>query len=168
MNENAECKISTEFDGRKRRLFKKICLFCGVEFWIPKHKYERRYCSRECCGQGKITKQEIQCYNCGKTYKAAKSRIGKSKNNKHGFNFCSRLCKEDAQKLDGICPEIRPDHYGTGSGFRKLMLKEISEGCISCGINKEYLLQVHHIDGNRKNNKRENFIILFLKNLLTL
>jgi hypothetical protein len=55
---------------------------------------------------------------------------------------------------------IRPSHYGTGScKYRNYSQKEIADGCM-CGEKRPYALLIHHIDGNRKNNKKENLEVV--------
>ena len=95
---------------------------------------------------------ETECYNCKKK---CRKPLSKLKNSKHGFLFCSRVCKDEAQSLKGNCPEIRPDHYGTSEGrgmCKKLIKSSLNPKCEGCGESKGYLLSVHHIDGNNGNN----------------
>ena len=46
----------------------------------------------------------------------------------------------------------------TGIGYRKKAFKCLPHKCDKCGLDK--LLEVHHKDGNRKNNKVSNLRIL--------
>ena len=59
---------------------------------------------------------------------------------------------------------MRPDHYGgidSGSGYRIVAFRTYPHKCAICGWDEdEDILQVHHIDENRKNAKPENLIIL--------
>jgi len=87
------------------------------------------------------------------------------KNSKHGFHFCSRKCKEQSQSMDGNCPEIRPSHYGTSNGkevYLNLIKKAECPTCVGCSEGAIYLLNVHHINGNRLDNPRDgsNFEIV--------
>jgi len=147
--------------GIKRKAEKHNCEYCGKEFSRRiSAKRAKKYCSKKCSTDASSKKIKVKCYNCGKEIKRSPSKL---KLSKHGFYFCSRDCKEEAQKLDGKCPEIRPSHFGTGTGehsYRESMKEEIKLGCIDCSITTEYLLKVHHIDGNRKNNKKSNLEVV--------
>ena len=48
----------------------------------------------------------------------------------------------------------------TSTSIRKRMLKKITK-CMICGFSEEpNILQLHHIDGNHKNNKKENLFLI--------
>lgn len=157
MIENAEFKISTEYDGKKRKLIQRKCGFCDKEFWCPAYR-KIKYCSPKCYRNDKTTKEEIKCHQCGKVVLRAPKRIGKNNpHNKSGLNFCSRQCKNYAQSIEGGCKSLQPPHYRNGQTLNKNKHKKIRmTGCVSCGENRIYLLEVHHIDGNRKNNVESN------------
>lgn len=99
------------------------------------------------------------CAQCGAVFYSTKSR---HKNSKSGLRFCSRSCKDAAQRIGGI-KEIQPYHYGTSKGRERY--KHWIEGqhnccCVGCGENKRYQLQVHHIDGDHSNNDVDNLEIV--------
>jgi 5-methylcytosine-specific restriction endonuclease McrA len=76
--------------------------------------------------------------------------------------FCSRKCKDDAQKIGGV-QEIMPPHYGRSNGknvYKNLIENTCSPTCIGCSEINKYLLCVHHIDGNRNNNALSNLEIV--------
>jgi 5-methylcytosine-specific restriction endonuclease McrA len=81
---------------------------------------------------------------------------------KSGFHFCSRAHKDQAQRIGGI-KEIMPPHYGTAKleDYRLKAFDFYKAECKKCGW-KEYpqVLEVNHIDCNRKNNSIENLEIL--------
>jgi 5-methylcytosine-specific restriction endonuclease McrA len=101
---------------------------------------------------------------CGKEFLGNRSR---TINSKSGYLFCSRKCKDSAQRIDGI-KEIMPPHYGTGNGKHDYATKaKLYYGniCSVCGIsnlwnNKPIILDVHHIDGDRNNNSIENLQVI--------
>ncbi len=80
---------------------------------------------------------------------------------KSGFDFCSRMCKELAQRIGGT---IIPSHYGDVAGkdnYRKLAFDVYPHKCAKCNYsNYIEVLEVHHIDRNRQNSKVENLVIL--------
>lgn len=154
--ENAKSKISTEYDGQRRMLYEKMCVVCAQPFWIPKHRYAQSTCSSMCSGKTQRNRASITCTNCKQEFERPVNKLVKAK---HGHYFCSRSCKDAAQKLNGSCPDIRPSHFGTAkiSDYRNLVS---IEKCETCGIEETYLLVVHHIDGNRENNCIENLKVL--------
>jgi hypothetical protein len=162
--ENANFIISTQYDGKPRKLYRHLCLICDVEFWVPRHK-KKLCCSLTCRGKAKTKNQTVIliCTRCGIEFHKRQSSLV---NSKHQKFFCSRKCKDLAQRLDGDCPEIRPSHYGTGTGihgYRLIMAKEIKDGCIDCHETQSYFLEVHHIDGNRNNNAKSNLEVVCVK-----
>jgi len=99
------------------------------------------------------------CKFCGKEFYRADS---KKKCSKSGLFFCSRECKDLAQRIGGL-KEIQPSHYGRVlSDYRLLAKREKpSECCERCGYGKvPGILQVHHKDRNRLNNSIDNLEII--------
>lgn len=146
-------------NGRRRRAEEAKCIPCNKVF-LRRFGGDKKCCSRECAGQLRRERVFFICSTCKKTFERVPSRKGRSK---HGYYFCSRGCKEQAQSLDGNCPEIRPDHYGKAKGrrsVRKKIFKKRGAVCCDCGEPKKYLITVHHIDGNGSNNKNENLEVL--------
>lgn len=147
--------------GIKRQAEQSICLHCKKEFLHRKNRVHK-YCSVECSNGAKENKITVKCFSCGKDIERTASKL---KNAKHGISFCSRECKEKEQRIEGGCNQIKPSHYGTGiRGIRDYKrLKNdrsfIENGC-SCGEKRPYVLMVHHIDGNRDNNKQENLEVV--------
>lgn len=141
------CKVSTEWDGKRRTLFEHMCA-CGKSFWRPKHR-SSKYCSNACAAQARQTKLVVTCAQCGSQFERSRNKLTASK---HGVLFCSRKCKDTAQSLTGLCPEIRPSHYGTSNDYRNFK----KSACEDCSDVREYLLVVHHKDGDRSNNVSEN------------
>jgi len=147
--------------GEKRKAEYHKCKLCEKEFLRRKNASKpKKYCSKKCHEISRKNRVIVYCFNCNKKIERTPSKL---KLAKHGFYFCSRKCKEEAQKLGGKCPEIRPAHFGTGTGeysYRDLMKEEIKLGCVDCLIKIEYLLMVHHVDGNRINNKKNNLEVV--------
>lgn len=145
--------------GIKRRAEKHTCEYCKKEF-LRRKNGKKRFCSNICGYESHKKKVIVICFNCGKRIETTPSKL---KNSKHGFHFCGRKCKEESQSLKGNCPDIRPPHYGTSEGrelYKNLIKNTKNPVCNGCGEDTDFLLQVHHIDGNRNNNVEENLEIV--------
>lgn len=104
---------------------------------------------------------KVQCSYCGIEFFKSNSKLD---NSKSGLYFCCREHKDLAQRIESGLEFniIRPEHYNEIiSDYRKLAFRNYSHSCKVCGWNEdEDVLEVHHIDENRKNNALENLIIL--------
>src|SRR4030095_14941743 len=139
-------------------LIEKPCLVCGKQ--MQTRVGSRLYCSRECPLSRKrgARHQEKPCDQCKKVFKP-----------RHGNNrFCSRECL-----YLGSSGEKNPGWKGgrhvTGEGYVKLYLKDHptadSMGYVSehrflmeriLGRPLKHGENVHHINGNRSDNREEN------------
>jgi hypothetical protein len=147
-------------NDKPRKCVKVKCSKCGKFFWRPKREVKRIkrnkiYCSRECTR----VRFKVECKYCGKEFERSLSR---KENSKSGFYFCSRKCKDLAQHVEYGLNDMWPNHYKDGSWgkYRKRALKEYENQCSNCENKDVRILDVHHIDSNRKNNKVENLILL--------
>ncbi len=145
---------------------KKECVECKREFDAILSDVKRgrgKFCSQSCRSKfhGKRAKvvhdPNLTCALCGEEFYRA-PRLQRSR---HGFYFCSRSCKDKAQKIGGI-KEIMPDHYDNHkSTYRAFALREKENKCERCNYDKiKGILEVHHRDRNRSNNELENLEIL--------
>lgn len=100
---------------------------------------------------------EIDCDQCHKIYKIPEYKYLSSKT---GLRFCSRDCKDQSQLLESKLNKlISPNSKGTS--YRAHALRVYGAICKMCGY-KEYkkMLDVDHIDSNRKNNDIANLQVL--------
>lgn len=151
--------MSTELDGKKRRLYPQACLTCGKVFYARKDT-GAVFCSRPCRYRrdSVVNRETVSCWTCKKVFTRKKSSVRKAL---HGIHFCSRACKDFAQSIEGGCKEIRPGHYSNGkASYRRRNRQRLSDGCVDCGEKRLWLLQVHHIDGDRMNNDHANLEVL--------
>lgn len=152
--------IIVESDGKRRRAVEKTCRLCGSRFLDRAvTKKPKQYCTSECRRKDRTTSETITCANCRKAFAMKPSR---RKSSRSGFHFCSRKCKDEAQRIGGV-PAIMPPHYGTGTGkdvYRRQFIEE-DLVCRRCGY-AEFVVgvDIHHIDGNDKNNEKVNLIPL--------
>lgn len=144
---NRKSIVSRQFDGKLRRLFAHNCEVCEKEFWLPKHRAESRFCSKPCYAKRRLKRTMQPCATCGSPVWRSPS---KSKNAKHGYWFCNRRCKEQAQEIGGI-EELSLPHYGDGSlSYRERAFRKLGAFCARCGYNEhKRMLDVDHINGRR-------------------
>ena len=104
---------------------------------------------------------EVECAYCGKKFMKSNSSLS---NSRSGLYFCCREHKDLANQLSSgdKFEAIRPNHYGEiTSNYRLNAFLNYKHECTICGFDEdEILLEVHHIDENRSNNKLSNLIIL--------
>lgn len=94
-----ESKVSTEYDGKPRILFRCECKQCGKEFWRPAHRLdEAKCCSKECYKlfREKTGKRvDVICTYCGKTFRRFRHHLAKVVSGRY---FCSRDCQKEGTK----------------------------------------------------------------------
>lgn len=150
--------ISDCYDGRPRTLTLRQCMECKSSMYAPVH-VERRFCGKICRGlfdrRGRVTKV---CSGCNVSFEMQPS---KQRNSKSGHYFCTRKCKDAAQRVGGLA-DIQPSHYGNGlSRYRKRAIEAYGAVCKSCGYSEQSkMLDVDHINSNRKDNSVENLQVL--------
>jgi hypothetical protein len=151
-------KTSTEFDGKRRKLYPINCKVCNKIRYIPKHRNDK-CCSVECRGIDKRKRVALECFICKKNFERQQDKL---KGSKSGLYFCSRKCKDKAQGIEGNCIQIQPSHFKDGSSrYRKRALREYGAKCKECGYSElTKMLDADHIDSNRKNSKIENLQVL--------
>lgn len=144
--------------GGSTRSAVEVTCTCGKVF-LDRKSQPGKYCSRLCCSNSRIRTVEVNCANCGKLFN---KQPGDLKWSKSGLYFCTRLCKDTAQRIGGI-EAIQPDHYGSSKiMYRAIYLRAggVLE-CARCGYDEFNCgIDVHHLDENRDNNTKENLIAL--------
>ncbi len=140
------------------------CPICSKDFEVSKRYYNNSikggwkiYCSKECMILSKTKVVHCKCSNCNKDIIKRPSQILKSKT---GNIYCSKSCSNSKNNTIFKSGENHPN-YTTGYGsYRNRKLKISEEKCEICGINDKRVLEVHHIDNNRKNNNLNNLKLL--------
>jgi 5-methylcytosine-specific restriction endonuclease McrA len=145
----------------------KECLNCSKVFKTPASEIKRgngKFCCRLCCGKYngilRIKIPNTECFICKKAFYRNPNAI--KRRSKSGLVFCSRVCKEFAQSIQGGVSEIQPKHYKTGeANYREIAYKFLERKCNRCQYSKHVqILEVHHKDRNRKNNQISNLEVL--------
>lgn len=147
-------KISETLKNDKN---KKIihCEVCGKE------TTNKRFCSIE-CRKSTYNKHfvDIVCEECGKVF-----------NGLTGRKFCSVECANKHFKEKRIENFINGDYINNGNitlpkNIREYLYKKNNYRCEICGYEGynlktgKTILQIHHIDGNSKNNTPENLQVI--------
>lgn len=144
---------------------KRSCDHCGTEYTAEKRYLSRgqgRYYSRSCSSKATHMRNKpdsnVVCAQCGVRFYKSES---KKKGSLSGLFFCTRVCKDTAQRIGGI-EAIQPPHYGNIiQSYRQLAFKYYEAKCYKCGYNKyPEVLEVNHIDCDRTNNHIDNLEIL--------
>lgn len=149
------------------------CKNCGKEFTEKYSKHSNGdFCSKK-CARGFSTKEKRKEINekvsdlmKGKLYSTNPIKKGFDKR-RHKFN------KDDLKKAVNKKKEKRkiylektPTEKLCKTAIRSKVIKEQNEKCLKCGntlwLGKPIILEIHHIDGNTQNNKRENLEALCL------
>lgn len=152
---------SNEYDGRWRKLYKIQCQVCNKPVFVPKHRVTKnKYCSPFCANQRQRNRLKAYCAFCNTEFERPVTHLN---NSKSGLNFCSRNCKDKAQRIGGL-EQIQPPHYNKGNSvasYRTRTLREKPNMCSLCGYADDIrMLDVDHIDGKRSNNNLANLQIL--------
>ncbi len=138
-------------------MVKKKCIICGKLIVIKESQAKRgwgKYCSKRCQGESQKKGKWVECDYCGKSIYRTPKDFKKSKSKKF---FCSINCHCSWENKNVRCGENAPNWIAGHNVYRRL-LKRVGkkELCRRCGNTDKRILAVHHIDGNRKNNKIEN------------
>ena len=145
------------------------CEICDNLFEARRYDYENRRkvtCSDDCLqklrklkGLKNKTGKEYVCDlpSCGKIIYRRVWQI-KQKDQKSGYFFCSKPHQVKARYELSDFKSGKQTAYRLE--YRNFALHHYGKKCSNCEQSEEALLDVHHIDGNRKNNNAENLIVL--------
>jgi len=147
---SVECKGNF---SRKQTTQSFQCDYCGKFFSkrTSEVRGKNKFCSVKCSHDSLTDNNfyvEDTCDYCGKNFRQYKKSYQKSKQ-----HFCTSECYWNFIKVD----------KRFGNVYRRIALTNIKEPkCEICGWSNgiDDCLDIHHIDENRKNNTKENLIIL--------
>lgn len=102
---------------------------------------------------------KTKCANpkCGKEIERAPSEIKRSKT---GNVFCSKSCANTVNNTLFKSGKNHPNYINGDACYRNIKLKESEGKCENCGNDNPCVLEVHHEDGDRKNNEIDNLKLL--------
>ena len=135
----------------------KNCEVCGLKFKTVPTSTQQHCCSRKCSFiRKKKTRIKYECKNCGKDIYALKRKSGSRK-------YCSNTCKIYALAKSKKERFKNKGVWGQWGNYKeaKKWYKEIYKACQICGYSKNLnILELHHKDRNRKNNTRNNLMLV--------
>jgi len=117
------------------------CQNCSKIFHVRKYRIKTaKWCSVNC------RRVKCRCLLCDKEITYSPSRKRK---------YCSKSCANKARHADKEFPN-------KSNNFRRFWVRRgIIQKCEKCGYDEvKEILGIHHIDGNRENNKRNNLMVV--------
>lgn len=151
------CTAQYNNKRKKRKEYTKQCLYCKKDF-ITKYPHSK-FCSSNCSGHfRRREKVKILCDNCGNDFECTKYRVEVSTH-----HFCCNNCKNEFFKNN---PHIRGVFARSAgkyaqSTYRKKAFANFKHRCYYCKYDRCLdVLQVHHINNDRTNNKLRNLRIV--------
>lgn len=130
---------------KRRKVKLGTCIYCTSEF--KQYNYEnKKFCSRKCFYESlRDQRPKHQCSNCSKEIQTTKYR--ETRNEEY---YCSKECYNNRRKKN-------LKRLKRSTKFYNDLLENSS---CKCGISEKFLLQIHHIDGDRNNNNSNNLEIV--------
>ena len=136
------------------------CKQCDSDFYV-KLSHQKLgygiYCSTKCRGEGSRTGKLVNCSMCNKDVWKTPRDLKRSKSEKL---FCSKSC-QTKWRNELFSGENHTNWQGGEYIYRDKQLKSNrAKICVKCKNDDVRILDVHHIDENRKNQDLENLVWL--------
>jgi hypothetical protein len=143
---------------------KVVCTQCKKPFLRLKKQHEfamkngskRILCSTKCQALSQVRFIKVKCLACKKPLFRKPGVL-----NRYGSKniFCSHAC------ANGVMNALRsgknhPNWKIGKASYRRHAFKHYGEACTVCGYSVKEVLEVHHRNGNRSNNKIKNLDVL--------
>jgi len=135
------------------------CQICEKEFYTKPRSIKLgwgKYCSKKCQFISQRNGITTECSSCGKSVYRTKKEISKSKSQRY---FCNKSCLAIWKNRNMPSGEDHPNWKDGSNAYRSILLKSGKKPiCTECDFDDKRVLVVHHVDHNRKNNKKNNLI----------
>lgn len=106
---------------------------------------------------GKRTGTHVECAHCETSVWKTRSELERSKS---GNYFCSRRCATIVNNAKYKSGTNHPGYKSGASSYRERAIRKYGAVCHICGYDTEQVLEVHHKDHDRGNNKISNLVVL--------
>lgn len=146
---------------RKYKSINKCCVVCKKYFETNYNNRRVKTCSKKCTKELRSKNRLINgtnakliivnCSNCNANLIRSLSSVNTNKTQKY---FCSSACKRKILSISRTT---------VGKYTNKTYIRNVNAVCYMCGESRKYLLDIHHLDGNKLNNIDMNIIPLCKK-----
>jgi DNA-directed RNA polymerase subunit RPC12/RpoP len=140
------------------------CMHCGRLFvrslahanMNRKRGTAQQYCSRECRVRATDSTSLVRCARCGQQVQKRRRDIDRVES-----VYCSRACANAANNARRRYDQ-HPNFTDGHTSYRQRAFDAHGQVCTvpGCGYANAAVLEVHHRDGNRRNNRIENLDVL--------
>ena len=132
------------------------CNMCSKAFSVKQSRLDAgggKFCSRACHHESMRNGEYVRCDTCDtETYKSPQD-LQSSQSDKF---FCSKSCQTVWRNKQFSGSDHALWKNGANAYRRILNTSSKPQKCKRCGIDDRRVLEGHHIDGDRSNNKLEN------------
>lgn len=136
------------------------CKKCGKDFYAKPFWIKKGYgnfCSTKCQYEGRKSGRKVKCEVCGKEVYRSLSRLSRSKSKNF---FCGKTCQTKWRNQVFIGEKHANWKHGKNSYRSVLERNRIPKICRLCSSKDVRVLETHHLDKNRENNKLSNLVWL--------
>lgn len=112
----------------------KKCEYCDGEFYVPKHRLDAKFCSMSCYHKSRWAVTGT-CHNCGQPSEG---------------KFCAPECQKDYWHKNGW-----QSHKARLWDRKKEVIASLGGKCVRCGNSDIRVLDINHIDRDRKDRHKQ-------------
>lgn len=138
----------------------KNCAHCWSKFYAKPYHLKRgwgKFCSRQCLSLGRKSGKQVTCQVCQKQVYRMPSEI---KRNKQQRMFCSKSCQTIWRNSYYSGERHASWKQGQGSYRQRMLRITPNLECQLCHEQDQRVLEVHHVDEDRTNNRLDNLVWL--------
>lgn len=155
-----QCANEYYWKQKEKKVTKIICVNCGKEFKVKSSDYRLthggvKYCSKKCVGEALRTGSVVQCKQCGKEFYSTRNE------------FCSPKCASDYKSEHSTHKTYTENGYiiehkrgynkkGNAKQHRLVIEEHLGRRLFPDEV-------VHHINGDKTDNRIENLVVMSRK-----